>query len=485
MSCEELLKQYFLYPGVWDEMSNPDGIRSQYLKVAQALQQFDVAALQQKDRIASELFMNQGITFTVYSDNAGIERIFPFDIIPRIITSAEWSHIEKGIQQRLKALNLFLKDIYSDQLILKDEVVPSALIASCAHFTREVFGIKVPHDIYVHISGIDLIRGDDGTFYILEDNLRTPSGVSYMLENREVTKRIFPEMLAENKVRMVNNYPLMLHQILLSLAPQQLSNPTVVLLTPGVFNSAYYEHTFLARQMGIPLVEGRDLVVDNQKVYMKTTNGLEQVHVIYRRVDDDYLDPLVFRPDSALGVPGLVGAYRKGNVAIVNAMGNGVADDKAVYNYVPAMIKYYLNEEPILPNVPTYELSDVEARKYVFDNIHKMVIKRTNQSGGYGMLMGNTTNDKEVEEFRKAVEEDPRSFIAQPIIKLSTVPCFINGKLEARHVDLRPYALCGPDGVKIVPGGLTRVALKEGSLVVNSSQGGGSKDTWIVDTPLF
>ncbi|OIQ93219.1 hypothetical protein GALL_248340 [mine drainage metagenome] len=481
MSCEELLKQYFLYPGVWDEMNNNNSIRSQYRKVFDALQQFDVTALQQKDRIAEELFMNQGITFTVYSDNAGIERIFPFDIIPRIITSAEWDHIEKGIQQRLKALNLFLKDIYNDQQIIKDKIVPAELIASCPHYTREVFGIKVPHDIYVHISGIDLIRGDDGTFYILEDNLRTPSGVSYMLENREVTKRIFPEMLADNKVRMVNNYPLMLHQILLSLAPQQLSNPMVVLLTPGVFNSAYYEHTYLARQMGIDLVEGRDLLVDNHKVFMKTTNGLQQVHVIYRRVDDDFLDPLVFKPDSALGVPGLVGAYRKGNVAIVNAMGNGVADDKAVYNYVPAMIKYYLNEEPILPNVPTYEMSDTEARKYVFDNIHKMVIKRTNQSGGYGMLMGSNTTDKEVEEFKIAVEEDPRSFIAQPIIKLSTVPCFIDGKFVARHVDLRPYALCGPDGVKIVPGGLTRVALKEGSLVVNSSQGGGSKDTWVVD----
>ncbi len=481
MSCEELLKQYFLYPGVWDEMNNNNSIRSQYQKVVDALQHFDVAALQQKDRIAEELFMNQGITFTVYSDNAGIERIFPFDIIPRIITAAEWDHIEKGIKQRLKALNLFLKDIYNEQLIIKDKIVPAELIASCPHYTREVFGIKVPHDIYVHISGIDLIRGDDGTFYILEDNLRTPSGVSYMLENREVTKRIFPEMLAENKVRMVNNYPLLLHQILLSLAPQQISNPTVVLLTPGVFNSAYYEHTFLARQMGINLVEGRDLVVDNHKVFMKTTNGLQQVHVIYRRVDDEFLDPLVFRPDSALGVPGLIGAYRKGNVAIVNAMGNGVADDKAVYAYVPNMIKYYLNEEPILPNVPTYQMGDSEARKYVFDNIHNMVIKRTNQSGGYGMLMGNSAQEKEIEEFEKAVEEDPRSFIAQPIIKLSTVPCFLDGKFVARHVDLRPYALCGPDGVKIVPGGLTRVALKEGSLVVNSSQGGGSKDTWVVD----
>ncbi len=481
MGCEELLQQYHVSPSIWDEMSNGSGIRSQYAEVIKALQHFDVNALQQKDRLAGELFMNQGITFTVYSDNAGIERIFPFDIIPRIITSKEWEHIELGIKQRLKALNLFLKDIYSEQQIIKDKVVPAKLIASCPSYTREAFGIKVPHDIYVHISGIDLIRGDDGTFYILEDNLRTPSGVSYMLENREVTKRIFPEMFASNNVRLVNNYPLLLHNILLSIAPQQLANPTAVILTPGIFNSAYYEHTFLARQMGIPLVEGRDLVVDNHKVFMKTTTGLQQVHVIYRRVDDDFLDPLVFKAGSVLGVPGLIGAYRKGNVAIVNALGNGVADDKAVYNHVPAMIKYYLNEEQILPNVPTYELSDVDARKYVFENITKMVIKRTDQSGGYGMLMGNKAEEKEIEDFKKAVEQEPRSFIAQPIIKLSTVPCFIDGKFVARHVDLRPYALCGPQGIEIVPGGLTRVALKEGSLVVNSSQGGGSKDTWIVD----
>lgn len=481
MTGAQLLQQYNVPSGIWDEMHSGSSIRTPYQKIVQALEEADVALLQQRDRLASELFMNQGITFTVYTNNEGIERIFPFDIIPRIITAVEWEHIEKGIQQRLKALNLFLKDIYKEQQILKDKIIPAALIASCPHYTREVFGIKVPYDIYVHISGIDLIRGDDGTFYILEDNLRTPSGVSYMLENREVTKRLFPDVLSNNQVRMVSNYPLLLHQILLSLAPQQLSNPTAVILTPGIFNSAYYEHTFLARQMGVPLVEGRDLVVDNHKVYMKTTYGLQQVHVIYRRVDDDFLDPLVFRPDSALGVPGLVGAYRKGNVAIVNAMGNGVADDKAVYNYVPTMIKYYLNEEPILPNVPTYELSNKDARVHVFENIHKMVIKKTNQSGGYGMLMGNKTSDEEIADFKKAVEEDPRSFIAQPIIKLSTVPCFINGKLEARHVDLRPYALCGPDGIKIVPGGLTRVALKEGSLVVNSSQGGGSKDTWVID----
>ena len=481
MNCEDLLRQYSSYPGVWDEMCDNGQIRNHYQLVSEAVKQVDVATLQQKDRIASELFMSQGITFTVYSDNAGIERIFPFDILPRIITGREWDIVEKGIQQRLKALNMFLKDVYNEQQILKDKVVPANLIASCPNYTREVFGIKVPYDIYVHISGIDLIRGADGIFYVLEDNLRTPSGVSYMLENREVTKRIFPEMLASNKVRMVNNYPLLLHDILMQLAPQQISNPTAVLLTPGIYNSAYYEHTFLARQMGVPLVEGRDLVVDNHKVYMKTTYGLQQVHVIYRRVDDDFLDPLVFKPNSALGVPGLVSAYRKGNVAIVNAMGNGVADDKAVYAFVPAMIKYYLNEEPILPNVPTYELTNPEAKEHVFANIGNMVIKRTNESGGYGMLMGNKASEQEIDDFKQAIEKDPRSFIAQPIIKLSTVPCFINNKFEARHVDLRPYALCGPQGIKIVPGGLTRVALKEGSLVVNSSQGGGRKDTWIVD----
>jgi uncharacterized circularly permuted ATP-grasp superfamily protein len=481
MKCEELLQQYASYPGVWDEMCDTSKIRPHYQLVSDAIKHIDTETLLQKSHIASELFMSQGITFTVYSDNAGIERIFPFDILPRIITGTEWNRVEQGIKQRLKALNLFLKDIYSEQQILKDNIIPAQLIASCPNYNREVFGIKVPHDIYVHISGIDLIRGQDGVFYVLEDNLRTPSGVSYMLENREVTKRIFPEMLSANKVRMVNNYPLLLHEILMSLAPQQISHPTAVLLTPGIYNSAYYEHTFLARQMGVPLVEGRDLVVDNHKVYMKTIYGLQQVHVIYRRVDDDFLDPLVFKPNSVLGVPGLVSAYRKGTVAVVNAMGNGVADDKAVYAFVPAMIKYYLNEEPILPNIPTYELTNEEVRQQVFKNIANMVIKRTNESGGYGMLMGNKASEKEIDDFKQAIEKDPRSFIAQPIIKLSTVPCFINNKLEARHVDLRPYALCGPNGIKIVPGGLTRVALKEGSLVVNSSQGGGSKDTWIVD----
>lgn len=481
MSLPTLLEQYDYATGIWDEMSDGQQIREQYSKVIATLKQFNISDLQQKDRLAGELFMNQGITFTVYSEEAGIERIFPFDIIPRIITGVEWAHIEAGIKQRLKALNMFLKDIYNDQQILKDKIVPAALIASCPHYTREVFGIKVPHDVYVHISGIDLIRGEDGHFYVLEDNLRTPSGVSYMLENREVTKRIFPELLAASHVRRVSNYPLMLHEILLQMGPGQLSNPLVVLLTPGIYNSAYYEHTFLARQMGIPLVEGRDLVVNNHKVYMKTTNGLEQVHVIYRRIDDEFLDPLMFRPDSALGIPGLMSAYRMGNVALVNAVGNGVADDKAVYAYVPAMIRYYLNEEPILPNVPTYEMSNPDARQYVFEHYTQMVIKRTNQSGGYGMVMGNKVDPEEWLKAKAAIEADPRSFIAQPIIKLSTVPCFIDGSFQARHVDLRPYALCGPQGVQIVPGGLTRVALRKDSLIVNSSQGGGSKDTWVID----
>jgi uncharacterized circularly permuted ATP-grasp superfamily protein len=484
MTIQAMLTDY-LRAGAWDEMLGDNSIREPYSKLMMSLSHLKSDELKQKHMHAGELFMNQGITFTVYSDDAGIERIFPFDVIPRIITSSEWDHIECGIKQRLKALNMFLHDIYHEQQILQDRVIPHELIASCPHYTREVAGIDVSHRIYVHISGIDLIRGDEGQFYILEDNLRTPSGVSYMLENREVTKRLFPDQVSENHVRMVNNYPLILHSNLLALSPRSVSNPVAVILTPGVFNSAYYEHTFLARQMGIPLVEGTDLVVNNSKVFMKTTRGLTQVDVIYRRVDDEFLDPLTFKPDSVLGVPGLVAAYRKGNVAIVNAIGNGVADDKAVYAYVPDMIKYYLNEEPILPNVPTYQMSNADEREYVFSNINKMVLKGTNQSGGYGMLMGNRANDEEVKHFKAKVEESPREFIAQPIIKLSTVPCFIDGRLQARHVDLRPYALCGPSGIDIVPGGLTRVALREGSLVVNSSQGGGSKDTWVIDTDSF
>jgi uncharacterized circularly permuted ATP-grasp superfamily protein len=474
---------YNLPSTAYDEMRNAqDEFRPPYELLKNYLHRFTTEAFREKEELANELFMSQGITFTVYKDSQGIERIFPFDILPRIITSAEWSNIEHGIKQRLKALNMFLNDVYHQQQIINDGVVPAHLVATCPHFNRDVYGIDVPHNIYVHISGIDLIRGADGTFYVLEDNLRTPSGVSYMLENREVTKRIFPELLGSNKVRGVMDYPIILHKILLSLSPRSVSNPTVVLLTPGIYNSAYYEHTFLARYMGIELVEGRDLVVDNHRVYMKTTRGLRQVDVIYRRVDDDFLDPLMFKPGSMLGVAGLLSAYRKGNVAIVNAIGNGVADDKAVYTYVPDMIKYYLNEEPILSNIPTYRMENRDELDYTEKNIRSMVVKKTNESGGYGLVMGNKASDEEIAGCIKAMHEDPRSFIAQPIIQLSTAPCFIDNKLQARHVDLRPYALYGPDGIEIVPGGLTRVALREGSLVVNSSQGGGSKDTWVLDS---
>jgi uncharacterized circularly permuted ATP-grasp superfamily protein len=465
----------------WDEMFSNEGVRDSYAQVLHTLQNLTPDSLNDKQLQASDLFMNQGITFTVYSDNnQGIERIFPFDIIPRIITKNEWSEVEAGIKQRLKALNLFLEDIYNGQQIIKEGIIPASLIASCPHYIQEVHGIKVPHNIHVHIAGIDLIRGAKGEFYVLEDNLRCPSGVSYMLENREITKRIFPDMLATNKVNTVGNYPNIFHNILVSLSPRNVSKPNVVLLTPGIYNSAYYEHTFLARQMGIPLVEGRDLVVNNNRVYMKTTSGLQQVDVIYRRLDDDYLDPLVFKPESTLGVPGLISAYRHGNVALVNAVGNGVADDKAVYAYVPDMIKYYLNEEPILKNVPTYQMENPEERELVFADMENMVIKETNGSGGYGMIMGNKATQEELDNGKIAILANPRNFIAQPIIQLSTVPCLIDGQLKLRHVDLRPYALCGPNGIEIVPGGLTRVALTEGSLVVNSSQGGGSKDTWII-----
>ncbi|KQM72512.1 hypothetical protein ASE74_23195 [Pedobacter sp. Leaf216] len=478
---EDFIKNYFNHPKTYDEMFlNGDNYRDHYSNFIRNFSKESLENLNKKEELAKKLFMSQGITFTVYDSGEGIEKIFPFDIIPRIITSTEWNFIEKGIKQRLKALNLFLKDVYSNQFILKDKIVPINVIYSCPHFLREMHNVNVLHDIYIHIAGIDLIRDHDGTFYVLEDNLRTPSGVSYMLENREITKRLFPDLIPQCGVRSVTEYPSLLYKNLMSLSPRAVSNPTIVLLSPGMYNSAYYEHTTLARLMGVELVEGRDLVVKDQKVFMKTTTGLQQVDVIYRRVDDDYIDPLVFNPNSVLGVAGLMGAYRKGNVAIINAVGNGVADDKAVYTYVPDMIRYYLNEEPILKNVPTYQLSNQDELDYVFANINTMVIKKTNGSGGYGMLMGHEASEQETEEYKIEVLKDPRNFIAQPTISLSSAPCFINGKLAPRRIDLRPFALNGPDGISIVPGGLTRVALKEGSLVVNSSQGGGSKDTWVL-----
>lgn len=475
-----ILKLYAESSGVWDEMFYLGGPRSSYKNFVSAVEDLSVNDLNHKDEVAKKLFMSQGITFTVYDSGEGIEKIFPFDIIPRILINSEWQHIEAGIKQRLKALNIFLKDIYSSQFIIKDGIISSTLIYSCPNFLREMINVQVPHDIYTHIAGVDLIRDHDGTFYVLEDNLRTPSGVSYMLENRSITYRIFPDLLRKNNVKSIKDYPDLLFKNLLALANRQVSNPTVVLLTPGIYNSAYFEHTTLARLMGIELVEGRDLIVDNNHVFMKTTKGLKQVDVIYRRVDDEFIDPLVFNPESALGVAGIYWAYKKGNVAIVNAIGNGVADDKAIYSHVPDMIRYYMNEEPILKNVPTYQLSDADQRKMIFENMNKMVIKKTNGSGGYGMLIGSSASEEEMEKFKEAINEDPRSYIAQPIISLSSTPCYINGVLQPRRVDLRPFALYGPDGIDIVPGGLTRVALKNGSLVVNSSQGGGSKDTWVL-----
>jgi len=477
---ENLLKGYANNNLIWDEMFDSSQIRSAYKNFVAAIEDLSTEQMNHKDDLAKKLFMSQGITFTVYSSGEGIEKIFPFDIIPRIIKADEWKHIESGIKQRLKALNIFLKDIYHQQFIIKDGIIPGKLIYSCPNFLREMMNVDVPFDIYTHVAGIDLIRDDLGEFYVLEDNLRTPSGVSYMLENRGITYRIFPDLLPRNNVRRVKEYPDLLLKNLMMLANAKTSYPTVVLLSPGIYNSAYFEHTSLARLMGIELVEGSDLVVDNHIVYIKTTKGLKQIDVIYRRVDDEFLDPLVFRSDSILGASGIYSAYRKGNVAIVNAMGNGVADDKAVYAYVPEMIKYYLNEEPILKNVPTYQLEIPEYRKMVFEKMNEMVIKRTNESGGYGMLIGNAATEEQIEAFKIAIEADPRNFIAQPIINLSSAPCYINGRLQPRRVDLRPFALYGPNGIDIVPGGLTRVALREGSLVVNSSQGGGSKDTWVL-----
>lgn len=474
---------YSLSPNsVWDEMFDQNSsVRPQYQAVSDFLRAIPADDLSRKEDLAKRLFMSQGITFTVYSSGEGIEKIFPFDIIPRIITASEWSFIDRGIKQRLRALNLFLRDVYHEQFILKDGVVPIELVYSCPHYLREMQDVNVPYDIYVHIAGIDLIRDFDGTFYVLEDNLRTPSGVSYMIENREITKRIFPDLLPQCDVLPVTQYPNILYKNLKALSPRKIAAPKIVLLTPGIYNSAYFEHTTLARLMGVELVEGRDLVVENQRVYMKTTAGLEQVDVIYRRVDDHFLDPLVFDPSSVLGVSGILSAYREGNVAIVNSIGNGVADDKAIYTYVPDMIRYYLNEEPILKNVPTYQLSNPDERDYVLKNITRMVVKKTNESGGYGMLMGNAVSEKEIEAYILEINKDPRQFIAQPIINLSAAPCYLNGQIQPRRIDLRPFALCGPDGIEIVPGGLTRVALREGSLVVNSSQGGGSKDTWVLD----
>jgi len=465
----------------FDEMvSRSSDVRGHYQRFVDRFGMVDREEFESKRRAVDLAFLRQGITFNVYGDSQGTERIFPFDLIPRIIPANEWEHLERGLEQRITALNLFLHDVYHEQRIMKDNVVPPFYILSAKHFRREFVNFRVPKDIYVHICGTDLIRDNDGTYLVLEDNCRSPSGVSYVLENRRAMKRSFPGIFESVGVRPVDSYSTDLLKTLQYIAPAGVADPTVVLLTPGAYNSAYFEHTYLARQMGIEIVEGRDLVVKDAHVYMRTTHGLEPVHVIYRRVDDDFLDSTVFRKDSVLGAAGLINAYREGNVSLANSIGTGVADDKVVYYFLPRIIKYYLDQEPILPNVPTYLASEEEDKKYILEHLPELVVKAANESGGYGMLMGPRASKEEIEKFRGLIEADPRNYIAQPMISLSRHPTFCEeAGFEGRHVDLRPFILYG-ERTTIVPGGLTRVALNKGSLVVNSSQGGGSKDTWVL-----
>ena len=464
------------YDELFDSKGQP---RRPYKRLYRELMNLTPEELGRSKQKADLSFFNQGITFSVYGRKEGTERIFPHDLIPRIISGADWDVIERGLTQRVIALNLFLKDIYHERHALRDRVIPAEAVYSSHHFRRQMTGVKVPRDAYVNVMGTDLVRLPDGRFTVLEDNLRVPSGVSYMLSSRKVMKQIFPTLFRKYSVRPIEQYSQVLLSTLRSLAPDGRRDPTVVLLTPGVYNSAYYEHAYLARQMGIELVEGRDLVVHDNYVYMRTTNGLQRIDVIYRRVDDDFLDPLAFRVDSALGSPGIFSAYRAGNVTLANALGTGVADDKAIYAYVPKLIRYYLNQDPVLDSVETWLMSDAVTRQHVCDNLQAFVVKAVGESGGYGMLIGPHSTEVQRRDMRSRILADPRNYIAQPVLALSTAPCFIDGAIEPRHVDLRPYVLFGEKTV-IVPGGLTRVALRKGSLVVNSSQGGGSKDTWVL-----
>jgi len=474
-----VLKNYLL-DHAYDEMfSGPGVLHPHYQPLLDHFSSLPTDELRRRKQAADLSFLNQGITFTVYGRDEGTERIFPYDPVPRIITAAEWATVERGLAQRITALNLFLKDIYNEGRILKEGIVPRELVYSCKHFRRQMVGLQVPRNVYVAVCGTDLIRMEDGEFVVLEDNLRVPSGVSYMLTNRRVMKRIFPQLFRSYNVRPIEQYTQLLLGTLRSLAPEGRPEPNIVLLSPGVFNSAYFEHAYLARQMGIELVEGRDLVTHNNVIYMRTTSGLRRVDVIYRRVDDDFIDPMSFRPDSILGVSGLFNAYRAGNVTLANAFGTGVADDKALYACVPDIIHYYLSEDPILPNVKTYLLTDPKSRQHVLQNLDKLVVKAVGESGGYGMLIGPQSTKAEREEFSRRIQSDPRNYIAQPTISFSRAPCLIGDQFEPRHVALRPYILYG-EKINVVPGGLTRVALKQGSLVVNSSQGGGSKDTWVL-----
>jgi uncharacterized circularly permuted ATP-grasp superfamily protein len=466
--------------GFFDEVFAADnGVRPHYDRVIKSLGTLEPADFAKRQQTADAAFLKQGVTFTVYGDEKGTERIFPFDLMPRIIPQAEWEQVEAGLVQRITALNLFLQDVYHGEQIIKDGEVPREVVESASHYRPEFRGVRVPHDIYIHICGTDLVRDDAGTYFVLEDNGRCPSGASYVLENRQAMKRSFPGLLQSLPVRPVDSYGSMLRESLAYLAPAEVIDPVIVVLTPGVYNSAYFEHAYLARQMGVPIVEGRDLIVRNDRVFMRTTKGLVQVHVIYRRIDDDFLDPLVFRKDSLLGVPGIVKSYQQGHVALANSIGTGVADDKAVYAYVPKMIRYYLDQDPILPNVPTYLATDESEKKYMVENLDKLVVKAVNESGGYGMLVGPHSTKEQQEKFKALILANPRNYIAQPTLSLSRHPVFVDDHFEGRHIDLRPYVLTG-EKVQVLPGGLTRVALKKGSLVVNSSQGGGSKDTWVL-----
>jgi uncharacterized circularly permuted ATP-grasp superfamily protein len=464
----------------FDEMFDRAGRpRPHYQALHRLLQRFSPAEFGRLKAMTDLSMLQDGVGFTVYRQEEGIERVWPMDPVPRIIPAEEWRHIEDGLAQRLTALNLFLKDVYHDQHILRDGVIEPHTVLGGAFFRREFMGARVPRDIYIHICGTDLIRDCDGRYLVLEDNGRTPSGVSYMLQNRQVLKRVFPLSFQQHDVRATDDYPLALLDVLKYIAPPGSDDPRVVLLTPGIFNSAFFEHSFLAQRMGVELVEGRDLVVDQNRVYMRTTRGRERVDVIYRRIDDDFLDPLTFRADSVLGVAGLVNAYRAGNVALANSVGTGIADDKGVYPFVPDMIRYYLKQDPILQSVETYRPTVPSHLSHVLANLDQLVVKTVNESGGYGMLIGPASTAEQRAEFRERVKARPRDYIAQPTVQLSTHPTWVGGRLEGRHVDLRPFVLCG-EKITVVPGGLTRVALPRGSLVVNSSQGGGSKDTWVL-----
>jgi len=471
--------QHYALGRAYDEMFTREGqVHPHYGSLDGRLTTLPPDELLRRQQACEQTFLHQGITFTVYSDNQATERIIPTDLLPRIVTAREWARVEAGLKQRIAALNMFLRDIYGDARVLRDGIVPRSMIYGSKHYRREMRGLAVPHGAYVNVCGSDLIRDETGDFVVLEDNLRVPSGVSYMLANREVVRRAFPAVFRSMGVRAIEHYPNELLNTLRSLAPFH-EDVSIAVLTPGVFNSAYFEHAFLARQMGVELVEGRDLLVNDNVVYTRTTSGLKRIDVIYRRIDDDFIDPLIFRDDSALGVPGLFNAYRAGNVTLANALGTGVADDKAIYAYVPRLIRYYLSEEPILGSVETFLCREVSSLSHVLANLDKLVVKAVGESGGYGMLVGPHASQKERDDFAQKIKADPDNYIAQPTIQLSTAPTFVDGGVEARHVDLRPFILHG-EQTTIVPGALTRVALKRGSLVVNSSQGGGSKDTWVL-----